>query len=388
MKGAFDAIISLTPPSPEASSFAAELEAKGFRVLAVATGSGTALKLAGIIALSDPPRADSAELIRELSVLGVRTVMVTGDAPATATIVARAVGLNGAVFPPGAIPENIGPEQFDVFAGVLPEGKYNLVRAFQKNGHTVGMCGDGANDAPALRQAQMGIAVSTATDVAKSAAGIVLTAPGLGGIVASVKEGRVTFERILTYTLNSMIKKITQVLFLAVGLVMTGQAILTPLLMVIVMITGDFLAMSLTTDVVRPSATPNRRAIGPLTIAGMVMGIGDLVFCVAALAIGRFRMNLRVDEIRTLAFLAVVFGNEATLYVVRERRHMWSSRPGGWVIVSSLVDVLIVAVLVTLGIGMTALPLRIIATMFVAATAFGVGLDLIKRPVFSRLKIS
>ena len=187
--------------------------------------------------------------------MGVRTVMVTGDAPATAAIVAHAVGLDGAVCPPGPIPDDVRPEDFAVFAGVLPEGKYNLVKAFQKSGHTVGMCGDGANDAPALRQAQMGIAVSTATDVAKSAAGIVLTKPGLGGIVASVKEGRVTFQRILTYTLNSVTKKIVQVLFLAVGLVMTGHAILTPMLMVIIMLTGDFLGMSLTTDNVRPSPT-------------------------------------------------------------------------------------------------------------------------------------
>ena len=218
------------------------------------------MKLAGLIALSDPPRSDSAALVSELHGLGVRTVMVTGDAPATAAIVANAVGLDGAVCPPGPIPDTVNPEQFAVFAGVLPEDKYKLVKAFQKGGHTVGMCGDGANDAPALRQAQMGIAVSTATDVAKSAAGMVLTEPGLAGIVAAVKEGRVTFQRIQTYALNMILKKIVTVLFLIVGLVMTGQAILTPLLMVIVMIAGDFLAMSLTTDKVRPSPMPNAGA--------------------------------------------------------------------------------------------------------------------------------
>ena len=207
----------------------------------------------GIGSLSDPPRADSAALVTEMRTLGVRTVMVTGDAPATAAIVARAVGLDGAVCPPGPIGDGVTPEQFAVFAGVLPEDKYKLVKAFQKGGHNVAMCGDGANDAPALRQAQMGIAVSTATDVAKSAAGIVLTKPGLGGIVASVKEGRMTFQRILTYTLSSVTKKIVQVLFLAVGLVMTGHAILTPMLMVLIMVTGDFLGMSLTTDNVSPS---------------------------------------------------------------------------------------------------------------------------------------
>ncbi|MGA3168945.1 MAG: HAD-IC family P-type ATPase [Terriglobia bacterium] len=231
VKGAFAAVMGLTEASPDASSTANQLEAQGFRVLAVAVGPPDAVKLAGIIALSDPPRTDSAALITELRTLGVCTVMVTGDAPATAAIVARAVGLDGAVSPPGLIPDGVHPEDFAVFAGVLPEGKHNLVKAFQKSGHTVGMCGDGANDAPALRQAQMGIAVSTATDVAKSAAGIVLTKPGLGGIVASVREGRVTFQRILTYALKSLTKKTVQVLFLAVGLVMTGHAILTPMLL-------------------------------------------------------------------------------------------------------------------------------------------------------------
>jgi H+-transporting ATPase len=224
VKGASAVVIGLAQPSLAAAAAAAELEAKGFRVLAVAAGPPTAMKLAGLIALSDPPRPDSAALVSELHTLGVRTVMVTGDAPATAAIVAKAVGLDGAICPPGPIPEAVHPEQFAVFAGVLPEDKYQLVKAFQKSDHTVGMCGDGANDAPALRQAQMGIAVSTATDVAKSAAGMVLTEPGLAGIVAAVKEGRVTFQRILSYTLNSITKKTVQVLFLAAGLIMTGRS--------------------------------------------------------------------------------------------------------------------------------------------------------------------
>src|SRR5579863_1974625 len=169
VKGAFAAIIGLARSSPAAKAAADELEGRGFRVLAVAAGPPESMKLIGLIALSDPPRADSAALVSELHGLGVRTVMVTGDAPATAAIVAHAVGLDGAVCPPGPIPDGVRPAAFAVFAGVLPEDKYKLVKAFQKGGHTVGMCGDGANDAPALRQAQMGIAVSTATDVAKSA---------------------------------------------------------------------------------------------------------------------------------------------------------------------------------------------------------------------------
>ena len=387
VKGAFAVIAGLAQTTPDASATANQLEAQGFRVLAVAIGPPAAMKLAGIVALSDPPRPDSAALIAELHTLGVRAVMVTGDAPATAGIVAHAVGLDGKVCPPGPIPAAVRPEDFAVFAGILPEGKYNLVKAFQKSGHIVGMCGDGANDAPALRQAQMGIAVSTATDVAKSAAGIVLTKPGLGGIVASVKEGRVTFQRILTYTLNSVTKKVVQVLFLAVGLVMTGHAILTPMLMVIVMLTGDLLGMSLTTDHVRPSPLPNRWRIGSLTIAGVFMGISELVFCTAVLATAKFHLGFGIETLQTVAFLAIVFGNQATTYTNRERQRMGSCRPGRWLVASSVVDLLIASTLAICGIAMSPLPLFFVGGTLVAAAVFAFVVDLAKAPAFKRLGI-
>ncbi len=388
VKGAFAAVVGLAQPSPAAAAAAEELEGKGFRVLAVAAGPATGLKLAGLIALSDPPRADSAKLVTELHGLGVRIVMVTGDAPATAAIVAKAVGLDGAVCPLGPIPDAIHPEQFAVFAGVLPEDKYKLVKAFQNGGHIVGMCGDGANDAPALRQAQIGIAVSTATDVAKSAAGMVLTEPGLAGIVAAVKEGRITFQRIETYTLNSIIKKIVTVLFLIAGLTMTGHAILTPLLMVIVMITGDFLSMSLTTDKVRPSPTPNAWRIGNLTIAGVIMGLCLLVFCSGVLAFGKFELGITTGALRTQAFIALVFGSQATIYAIRQRRHLWGSRPSLWLAVSSAADILIASVLSIAGIAMAPLPAWIVTGTLAAATVFAVILDLVKVPAFRRLGIT
>jgi len=387
VKGAFAAVVGLTQALPDAVSASKELEEKGFRVLAVADGPPNAMKLAGLIALSDPPRKESAALISELQGLGVRTVMVTGDAPATAAIVAKAVGLEGAVCPPGPIPDAVQPEQFAVFAGVLPEDKFKLVIAFQKGDHTIGMCGDGANDAPALRQAQIGIAVSTATDVAKSAAGMVLTEPGLAGIVAAVKEGRLTYQRIMTFTLNSIIKKIVTVLFLSVGLIMTGQAILTPLLMVIVMIAGDFLAMSLTTDNVRPSPMPNTWHIGSLTIAGVVMGVCLLAFCSGVLAFGKFEMGLGIEALRTVAFMSLVFGSQAVIYAIRQRRHLWGSQPSLWLAASSVTDVLIAAILAVAGIAMTPLPALTVAGTLAAATGFALVLDVVKVPLFARLKI-
>jgi len=387
IKGAVAAVIGFAA-SPAAEAAAKSLEEQGFRVLAVAAGSPAAMKMVGIIALSDPPRADSPALISELLGLGVRTVMVTGDAAATAAIVAREVGLTGAVCPPGPIPENAQPQQFAVFAAVKPEDKYSLVKAFQKQQHIVGMCGDGANDAPALRQAQIGIAVSTATDVAKSAAGMVLTAPGLGGIVAAVREGRITFQRILTYTLNSITKKIVQVLFLAIGLALTGQAILTPLLMVIIMITGDFLGMSLTTDRVRPSPMPNAWRIGTLTIAGLIMGLGELVLCTVALLSGRYWLELDLSGLRTLAFVVIVFGNQATTYNNRTRGRLWSSCPSRWVIASSVCDILIASTLAIIGIAMTPLSAWIIAGTLGAAAVFALVFDFVKVPLFRHLQIS
>jgi H+-transporting ATPase len=388
VKGAYTAVVALAAPSPAAAAIVDELEKQGFRVLAVAAGSTASVQLVGMIALSDPPRSDSSSLISELHTLGVATVMVTGDAPATAAIVANDVGLTGPVCPPGKIPENIKPEDFAVFASILPEGKYDLVKAFQKSGHTVGMCGDGANDAPALRQAQIGIAVSTATDVAKSAAGVVLTEAGLGGIVAAVKEGRITFQRILTYTLNSVMKKILQVLLLAVGLVITDHAVLTPMLMVIVMISGDFLSMSLTTDRVQPSKMPNSWQIGRITIAGVILGVCFLAFSTAILAIGKFEMHLGIEALRTLCAVGIVFGSQATTYVIRGRQHLWGLRPSLILVLSSVADVLIISTLAVCGIAMAPLTLSVVTCELAAAIAFGLLLDAVKIPLFARLRIS
>jgi H+-transporting ATPase len=388
VKGAFAVVKGLSYPSPACATIVNELQAKGYRVLAVASGAAEKLQMAGVIALSDPPREDSAALIAELTSLGVRTIMVTGDAPVTAKVVADIIGISGPVWGTTPLPRDIQADRFSVFAGVLPEDKYQLVRTLQKAGHVVGMCGDGANDAPALRQAQMGIAVSTATDVAKSAAGIVLTEPGLGGIVASVKEGRTTFQRILTYTLRSIVHKVVQVLFLAAGLMMTGQAILTPMLMVLMMVTGDFLSMSSSTDNVRPSPTPSVWKIGSLTAACIIMGVFDLLFCVACFSTGRFLLDLDTGTLQTLAVVTLVFSGQAVFYVARERQHLWSSRPGKWLIVSSTVDLTLFSLLAVNGVLMRPLAMAIVAGLLAAAVVFSVLLDLLKVALFRRLDIA
>ena len=387
VKGASGAIAAIAPFGPGVTAELDTLTGKGYRVLAVAGGPPRQLALMGLVALSDPPRPDSKALLAELRSMGVHSVMVTGDTALTAATVAAAIGLKGQICPPGAIPDRVKPEDFSVYADVFPEDKFRLVKALQRNGHTVGMCGDGANDAAALRQAQMGIAVSTATDVAKSAASMVLTEPGLEGIVTAIKEGRSAFQRILSYTLNALVKKFELVLFLAAALVMTGHAILTPMLMALLLITGDFLTMSLTTDRATPSTAPDSWRIRPITAAAAILGLFGLMFAVGVVAAGRYVLGFDIAELRTLAFITLVFTGQATVYVIRERRQMWRSRPGTWLVLSSSLDLGIAAAFAITGTLMAPLSALTVAAVLAGAMGFSVLLDAVKQMAFKSLKI-
>lgn len=387
VKGAFQVISEVAETPADARRRVDDLAGQGHRVIAVATGTAQSLRLIGLIALSDPPREDAAGLIGTLRELGVRTVMVTGDSAVTAAAIADQVGIGGGVCPPERIADAPSLDAFGVFARIVPEGKYQLVEALQGQGHVVGMCGDGTNDAPALRQAQIGIAVSTATDAAKAAAGMVMTEPGLAGVVFAIREGRIGFQRLLSYTLNMLVKKIEIVLFLAIGLVLTGQPVLTPALMVLTLVTNDFLSMSLTTDRANPAPEPSRWRMRGITAAGMILGLCKLGFSSAALAFGKYQLGLDQGELQTLAFITIVFGAQAVLYVVRERRHLWSSLPGAWIPAASAVDVGLVAALAGSGTLMAPLAWRLLAGLFFAAIGFALVLDQVKRPVMAAFRV-
>jgi H+-transporting ATPase len=183
-------------------------------------------------------------------------------------------------------------------------------------------------------------------------------------------------------------KKILQVLLLVVGLIMTGHAVLTPMLMVIVMISGDFLAMSLTTDRVEPSKMPNSWQIGKISIAGVIMGICFLAFSTAILAVGKFEFHLEIEALRTMCVVGIVFGSQATTYVIRGRQHLWGLRPSLFLVLSSVADILIISTLAICGIAMAPLTLAIVASEFAAAMVFGLLVDAVKIPLFARLNIS
>jgi H+-transporting ATPase len=338
------------------------MAAQGCRVLAVAAGRDGELHVVGLIGLLDPPREDSARLIAALRELGVRVLMVTGDAIPTARAVAQAVGLGERSAPAGALAGADVPLDYDVFAEVLPEDKHRLVRALQSGGHTVGMTGDGVNDAPALKQAEVGIAVENAVDVAKAAAGLVLTRPGLSDALAAVQTSRRIYQRMLTYTLNKIIKTLEISLLLSLGLILTGTFLTTPSLIVLLLFTNDFVTMSIATDRVSFSRAPDRWRIGSLALAALPLAALILIMSFGFFLAGRAWLNLSVPQLQTLMFLVLVFGGQGTVYLVRERGHLWASRPSRWMLLGSILDIAVVSVLATWGILMSPLPWWLVLT--------------------------
>ena len=384
VKGAPSVIAELThQPWEEIAPGVERLSADGSRVLAVATGNESDLHLAGLIALGDPPRPESQSLIKSLQGLGVRALLVTGDGEATARALAAQVGITGEVAPPGTLREDLDVEtvgRFGVFAGVLPQDKYFLVQALQKAGHVVGMTGDGVNDAPALRQADVGIAVANSTDVARTAAGLVLTRPGLGEIVMAINGSRRVYQRMLNFVLTMMTRKIGIPLFLSLGVVLLGVFVLNPLLIVLLMFATDVATMTLSTDQVLPSPSPNRWRVGPLLTTALSIAIFFLLLCGAVYWFGQQIFGLGLAELQTLVFVWVVFaGGQAVLYLTRNRGFFWERPyPGRWVLITTILDLGVVSILAVAGWLMVPISLVLIGYTFALAVIFLIVADLIK----------
>ena len=362
------------------------LATRGARVLAVAAGPTDALQLLGVVGLSDPPRPDAANLIQQLTQLGVRVHMATGDALETARAIGAQLGLGTRVCE--AKGESLQhPENCDLFARVLPEDKHAIVQAMQRSGHVTGMTGDGVNDAPALRQAELGIAVASATDVAKAAAGVVLTAPGLGGVLTVVRRGREVHRRMLTYTLNKVLRTLVIVVFLTFGVLLTGQFVISPLLIVLMLFANDFATMSIATDRVLPAARPQRWQVGRLMGAAGLLALLSLLASLLIYLWAR-ALGLSAVQLQTVVFLILVFTNQTGIYVLRNDAPMWRLAPSRWMAAASLGDIVIVSLLAGFGILMAALPWVVVGGVLLASVVFALLLDLIKRPLFTRFHIA
>ncbi|MGB9094743.1 MAG: plasma-membrane proton-efflux P-type ATPase, partial [Gallionella sp.] len=385
VKGAPSVIAALVGGANDIRADVERLGADGSRVLAIAAEiAGSGLHLAGLVALQDPPREDSQALIKNLHDLGVRVLMVSGDGPATARAVAEQVGIGTRVCPPEDLQQAIQKSvlEYDVFARVLPEDKFRLVQALQQSGHVVGMSGDGVNDAPALKQAEVGIAVASATDVAKAAASLVLTNPGLADVKAAVETSRRINQRMLTYTMNKIIKTLEIAVFLSVGVMLTGVFVITPLLIVLLLFTNDFVTMAIATDHVSFARKPERWNIPRLMqTSGILAGL-VLVLSFAVFFAGRDWFHLPLSELQTLIFVMLVFTGQGNVYLVRERSHFWKSAPSRWLLLASLLDIIAVVVLSTQGILMAAIPLWLVSGLMILVLVYLVVLDFIKIRVF------
>jgi H+-transporting ATPase len=389
MKGAARAINSMLAGHVKEGLDDQPLSRQGYRVLGVAANTGKDLSPVGLIAFEDPLRHDSASLLERLKEMGIRLIMITGDGLATAQTVARKVGFSGK----GCTPETAGSSlkmglsDCNVVAEVLPEDKFKLVSAIQKTGLTVGMTGDGVNDAPALKQAEVGIAVANATDVAKAAASLVLTKPGLSNVVDAIQTSREIYQRMLTYTLNKIIKTIEIAFFLGFGLMLTDTFVTTPLLMILLLFTNDFVTMMIATDNVKASQKPNRWQVRTLVIAALFIAMPILLLSFGVFLFGRDVLHLPLAELQTLIFAMLVFSGQGTIYLVRERNHFWSSCPSRSLIISSLTDMTVVILIVTLGYLVTPIPLVYTLIMLGIIIVYLALVDLIKVQVFQILKV-
>lgn len=366
----------------------ARLAGSGARVLGVSEGElGAPPRFAGLIAMADPPRADSPRLVERLRHLGVRVVMVTGDGLATARAVAAEVGIGDHACPAAALcvpgtPALSATELCDVYAEVLPEDKLALVKQLQAGGTVVGMTGDGVNDAPALRQGEVGIAVSSATDVAKAAASLVLTDPGLENVVAGVEVSRRIHERMLTYTLNKIAKTLQVSIFLSLGILVFGQFATTPLLVVLLLLANNFATMSLATDRVSTPRLPERWGVPGLIIASASLALPLILLSFGVWYVGSLGLGLHLGALQTLVFVWLVASAQATIYSVRERQHFWHSAPSAWLAASSVADIVVVAILAWRGWLMTAITPAAIGVGLGMGLLFLVFAELVKSAAF------
>lgn len=362
---------------------------RGQRVLGVAEGSSEELRLLGLLGLEDAVREDSKAVVTAIRDSGVRTVMVTGDNAITAVSVAERVGIPGTVCPPEKLRGDLCGDATEcgVFAGVFPEDKFRLVRAFQRRGEVVGMSGDGVNDAPALRQAEAGIAVANATDVAKAAAAMVLTQPGLGGVLPAIETSRRVFQRIITYTLNMLIKKMEVMALLVIGFLVTRHKPLTPLLMVLFLFLNDFLTMSLSTDRMDYSRRPNRWNTRSILLIASILALCKLVFSLGVFLGGYYALHLDMPRLRSLTFATLILSSQAGVYLLRERGHFWRSRPSGLLVASSMFGLTICAFLVLGGVFMPALSAPVFLGLAGSAIVYFACLDWLKVWLFGRLNV-
>lgn len=401
VKGAAQIIISLCHSMDkttldEVNKTIDDFSKKGSRTIAVAMSDGDildTLKLVGLLPLADPPRPDSKKMIEQTRKLGIKPMMLTGDSIDIAKEISNEIGIGNNIIRMTDIKDLSADKQLkivsecDGFAEIYPEDKYKIVKLLQSGGHIVGMTGDGVNDAPALKQAEMGIAVSNSTDVAKAAASIVLTETGLGVIIEAVTISRKTYQRMLTWVINKVVKVIEFVVFLTIGFFWLHNILLTLLGMSLLVFANDFVSMTLATDNVKSTSNPNQWNMKNIMIASLVPALFYVVGDFIITLIGISYFHLKWNELTTLVMLSFILNSQFRVLIVRERKHFWSSLPGKGLLISTSSAIIGIVIIGTLGILLPSLNLSIALTVLGLSAFFTACIDFPKYYVFKKLKL-
>ncbi len=337
-KGAPQVVLSLVPNKDEIESRINEIvdtfAGKGYRALGVAkTDKKGKWEYVGLLGIYDPPREDSAETIKTAQKMGINVKMVTGDHVAIAKEIGKEVNLGANILPASSFVDKTDSESgglienADGFAQVFPEHKYRIVHLLQEKGHIVGMTGDGVNDAPALKKADAGIAVSGATDAAKSAADVVLTKPGLSVIIDTIKESRKIFQRMNNYSIYRIAETIRVLIFLTLSIIIFNFYPVTAAMIVILALLNDIPIMMIAYDNVKIREKPVRWNMREVLVVATLLGITGVFASFFLFLIGMQVLNLDMATLQTLIFLKLTVGGHMTIYLARTGVHHFWDRP-------------------------------------------------------------
>jgi H+-transporting ATPase len=365
-KGAPQVILAL---STNAAQVGAAVEAavnsfaaRGFRSLGVACTDGVgAWQFIGVLPLYDPPRSDSKATIATARQMGVDVKMVTGDQLAIARETAAQLGLGQNILEAGIFNRPSGPdnqiaeqiERADGFAQVFPEHKFKIVESLQKQNHIVGITGDGVNDAPALKQADAGIAVSGATDAARAAAEIVLLAPGLSVIIDALKESRKIFQRMNSYSIYRIAETIRVLLFMTLSILIFNFYPVTAAMIVFLALLNDGPILAIAYDRVRYSNQPEAWDMRLVLGVSSALGLAGVVASFALFYLCERTFHLSHDTIQTFMFLKLAVAGHLTIFLTRTRGPFWSTRPAPVLLWSAIGTKLLATAAAIWGIFMT-----------------------------------
>jgi len=414
-KGAPQVIIDLCGLDGDTKSKAqqtvADLATKGERALAVAesTDDGKSWSFLGILSMLDPPRDDSKSTIQQAKDHGLRVKMVTGDDVAIGNQISGQLGMGSHLIAasdlftkdmdmdhmPANIEESV--DKADGFGRVFPEHKYGIVKALQERGNIVAMTGDGVNDAPALKQADCGIAVSGATDAARAAAALILTAPGLSTIIDAIEESRRIFERIINYILFRVAMTLDIMFVVVLATVFFGFSPLTPVMIILLALLDDIPIMTIAYDNTPLPKEPVRWQMRRLLFVSSAMGLAAVAQSFGLLLIGmewlsnpdwQSWIKLTQEQIQTAVFLQIVAGGHLLLFVMRARSSVFSPPWPAMPLVLAIIGTQTFAVLMC-GFGwlVTAIPWTIIGLVWLYMLVWVLILDVIKLALYRHLNI-